>query len=67
MRAAGSRGARIAYAGPERLAVRARPVALKRALANLVGNALSYGGAARLTPRAAGRGAGPGAAPRRGG
>jgi len=40
---------RIAYDGPEHLTVSARPVALKRALANLVGNALAYGGAARLT------------------
>jgi signal transduction histidine kinase len=40
---------RITYSGPERLVVQARPVALKRALANLVGNALAYGGAARLT------------------
>jgi hypothetical protein len=39
---------RIAYAGPEHLTVSARPVALKRALANLVGNAVAYGGAARL-------------------
>jgi len=39
----------ITYAGPEHVAVRVRPVALKRALANLVGNALAYGGAARLT------------------
>lgn len=39
----------IAYSGPERLRVRARPVALKRALANLVSNALAYGGAARIT------------------
>lgn len=39
---------RVTYAGPERLVVQARPVALKRALANLVGNALAYGGAARL-------------------
>ncbi|WP_338150991.1 ATP-binding protein [Neoroseomonas soli] len=38
----------IAYDGPERLVLRARPVALKRALANLVSNALTYGGAARL-------------------
>jgi signal transduction histidine kinase len=38
----------VDYAGPEHLTVRARPVALKRALANLVGNAISYGGAARL-------------------
>lgn len=44
---------RIAYAGPEHLTVSARPVALKRALANLVGNALLYGGAARLTLGAA--------------
>jgi hypothetical protein len=39
----------ISYSGPERLVVRARPVALKRAMANLVTNALAYGGAARLT------------------
>lgn len=39
----------ITYDGPEHLTVRARPVALKRALANLVGNALAYGAAARLT------------------
>ena len=38
----------VAYAGPERLVVVARPMALKRAIANLVGNALAYGGAARL-------------------
>jgi signal transduction histidine kinase len=40
---------RLAYAGPEHLRVRVRPTAMKRALANLVGNALVYGGAARLT------------------
>jgi len=40
---------RITYAGPEHLTVSARPVALKRALANLVGNAVAYGGAAQLT------------------
>jgi signal transduction histidine kinase len=39
---------KITYEGPERLTARARPVALKRALANLVSNALTYGGAARL-------------------
>jgi signal transduction histidine kinase len=39
---------RVAYAGPERLVAQGRPVALKRAVANLVSNALSYGGAARL-------------------
>ncbi|RYI99163.1 MAG: HAMP domain-containing protein [Acetobacteraceae bacterium] len=48
----------IGYEGPERLVVQARPVALKRALANLIGNALAYGGAARLVltaPEAPGR------------
>uniref|UniRef100_UPI001F48E64A ATP-binding protein n=1 Tax=Falsiroseomonas oryziterrae TaxID=2911368 RepID=UPI001F48E64A len=44
----------IAYEGPEHLTVRARPVALKRALANLVGNALAYGNAARLALAQAG-------------
>ena len=39
---------RIAYHGPERLVAPVRPVALKRAIANLVGNALAYGSAARL-------------------
>jgi signal transduction histidine kinase len=38
----------IAFEGPDRLTVRARPIALKRAIANLVSNALAYGGAARL-------------------
>ena len=38
----------IEYDGPERLTVRARPVAMKRAVANLVSNALAYGGAARI-------------------
>ncbi|MFT8243471.1 ATP-binding protein [Roseomonas sp. BN140053] len=41
-------GDSIAYHGPERLTVRGRPRALKRALANLVQNALKYGGAARV-------------------
>lgn len=38
----------IAYSGPEHLTVSARPVAMKRAVANLVGNAVAYGGSARL-------------------
>ncbi|KAA2215058.1 ATP-binding protein [Teichococcus oryzae] len=38
----------VTYTGPERLRISARPVALKRALANLVGNALNYGGRVRL-------------------
>lgn len=42
----------LSYEGPGHYAVRARPLALKRALANLVSNALNYGGNAlvRLTP-----------------
>lgn len=40
-------GAATAYAGPDSLVVRLRPVAAKRLVANLVGNALRYGGAAR--------------------
>ena len=36
------------YAGPDRLTVRARPIAMKRALANLVQNALNYGGSAQV-------------------
>jgi signal transduction histidine kinase len=46
----------IAYDGPEHLTVRARPVAMKRALANLVGNAVLYGGTARLELAEAGPG-----------
>ena len=38
----------IGFEGPERLTIRARPIALKRAIANLVSNALAYGGTARL-------------------
>lgn len=37
------------YAGPDHLVTQARPLAMKRALANLVGNAIKYGGAARIT------------------
>jgi signal transduction histidine kinase len=51
---------RIAYDGPEHLTIRARPVALKRALANLVGNAMAYGDAARLELATTGAGTGAG-------
>ncbi len=46
----------IAYMGPEHLVVALRPLAMKRALGNLVANALKYGGAARfaIEPRGAG-------------
>ena len=36
------------YEGPDTLPVVVRPVALKRAVANLVGNAIAYGGTARI-------------------
>jgi two-component system, OmpR family, sensor kinase len=38
----------LSYSGPEHLPVNARPLALKRALTNLVGNALKYGDAAHV-------------------
>lgn len=40
---------RITYRGPEHLVVKVRPIALKRALTNLIANALNYGGAAYVT------------------
>jgi signal transduction histidine kinase len=39
----------LTYHGPPHQPVRARPVALKRALGNLISNAESYGGSARVT------------------
>jgi signal transduction histidine kinase len=39
------------YAGPDHLPVQARPLGLKRALTNLIGNALKYGDAARVNLR----------------
>jgi signal transduction histidine kinase len=38
----------LAYAGPDHLPINARPLSLKRAITNLVGNALKYGDAARI-------------------
>jgi signal transduction histidine kinase len=40
---------RLGYEGPGHLAVRLRSLSVKRALTNLVANALAYGGAARVT------------------
>lgn len=40
--------ARLDYQGPPHLTVRGRPLALKRAMANLVVNAVTYGGCARI-------------------
>ena len=39
----------VDYAGPDRFTITTRPVALKRALTNLVTNALNYAGTARVT------------------
>lgn len=39
---------KLAYDGPTHLTVRARSLAMKRALTNLVTNAVTYGGAARV-------------------
>jgi len=41
-------GAGVSYTGPERIAFRGRPLALKRAFANLVDNAVKYGRAPEL-------------------
>ena len=45
---------RLDYEGPAHLTVRARPLALKRALANLVANAVTYGGCCAGAADAAG-------------
>jgi len=47
MRADGAPG--LHYAGPATLRIEGRAMALRRAFANLVGNAVAYGGAARVT------------------
>jgi signal transduction histidine kinase len=39
---------KLVYEGPEHMAVLARPLSLKRAVVNLVANALKYGDAARI-------------------
>jgi signal transduction histidine kinase len=39
----------LSYTGPDHLPINARPLSLKRAMMNLVGNALKYGDAARIT------------------
>ena len=44
---------KLTYRGPEHLTVRARPFALKRALTNVIGNAVKYGGRASVTLDAA--------------
>jgi signal transduction histidine kinase len=44
----GGRATKASYHGPHRLVVHARPLALRRALGNLLDNALHYGGSARV-------------------
>jgi hypothetical protein len=39
---------KLGYEGPGHMTVRARSLSLKRALANLIGNAVGYGGSARV-------------------
>ena len=46
-------GREASYEGPDHLVVQARALALKRALSNILGNALSYGHRARATLRVA--------------
>lgn len=45
------RGGQASYRGPQHLEATARPVSLRRALSNLVENALAYGGNARIDVR----------------
>ncbi|MBR0672463.1 HAMP domain-containing protein [Roseomonas soli] len=47
-------GHRASYEGPSQARLACRPIAMKRALANLIDNALKYGGVARVTLRDSG-------------
>ncbi len=47
---------RLGWTGPPRLVVQASPIALKRAFANLIGNAVAYAGGAQVSAGAAGDG-----------
>ena len=44
-------GAAVGYQGPAHLTIRARPVALRRALSNLIDNAIKYGTSAQIALR----------------
>jgi signal transduction histidine kinase len=46
--AAADAGQDVVYQGPDRAVLHARPLGLKRALANLIDNAVAYGGSARV-------------------
>lgn len=47
--AAADAGGSVSFEGPAHLDVLCRPVALRRAVSNLIGNAVNYGGLARVT------------------
>jgi signal transduction histidine kinase len=47
-------GHRASYDGPSQARLACRPIAMKRALANLIGNAVKYGGVARVSLRDSG-------------
>ncbi|MGF6232520.1 signal transduction histidine kinase [Inquilinus ginsengisoli] len=49
--AAADAGQDVVYQGPDRAVLHARPLGLKRAFANLIDNAVAYGGAARVVLR----------------
>src|SRR4029077_2041932 len=44
-------GALVGYEGPAHLTIRARPIALRRALSNLIDNAIKYGTSAHIALR----------------
>lgn len=48
-------GARCSYEGPQSLVLEARPAALKRALSNVIDNAIKYGGSAAVALATSGR------------
>ncbi|KPH62075.1 ATP-binding protein [Novosphingobium aerophilum] len=54
---AADRGANASYSGPTSLEIMARPVSIRRALSNLIENALHYGGNVRVSLRRDGDGA----------
>jgi len=49
--AAADTGGKVTFEGPDRLILPLRPVAMRRALSNLIGNAVAYGGSARVSLR----------------
>lgn len=50
--AADDAGAQVSFEGPAHLNLRCRPVVLRRAVSNLIGNAVGYGGGALVTLQA---------------